>query len=201
LKVLYLTFSVLFIDQLTKLFVKGFSIPFLNFSAPGMQHGEKITLIDNLLNITFIENPGIAFGIDFGAQFKMLITIITIAASIGLSVYIWFIRDKSPGLRYSAALILGGALGNLVDRTLYGILYGYAPLLHGKVVDFINIRLFDIHLFNKILGNYIFNFADLAVTAGVILLLFSYSREKKEDVKPESSMNDYLAGSPGEEQI
>lgn len=201
MKVLYITFSVLFIDQVTKLFVKGFTIPFLNFSAPGMQHGEKITLVENLLNITFIENPGIAFGIDFGAQFKMLITIITIAASIGLSVYIWLIREKSLSLRFSAALILGGALGNLIDRSFYGILYDYAPLLHGKVVDFINIRLFDIHLFNKILGNYIFNFADLAVTAGVILLLISYGREKKEDVKLESSLDNYLAGSPGEEQV
>jgi signal peptidase II len=166
-----------------------------------MQHGEKITLVENLLNITFIENPGIAFGIDFGAQFKMLITIITIAASIGLSIYIWLIREQSFSLRFSAALILGGALGNLIDRTLYGILYGYAPFLHGKVVDFINIRLFDIHFFNNILGNYIFNFADLAVTTGVVLLLFSYSREKKVDVKPEQSLNEYMPGSPSEEQV
>jgi signal peptidase II len=196
---LYLTFSVLLFDQITKLFVKGFSIPFLGFHIQGMNHGQKIPLIDNVLNITFIENPGIAFGIDFGAEFKMLITIITIAASIGLSVYLFIIRKKKLGLRLSAALILGGALGNLIDRTFYGLLYNYAPLLHGKVVDFINIRIFDIYIFNKILGNYIFNLADLAVTAGVVLLLISYSREKKENTQLESSLNNYLAGSSGEE--
>jgi len=199
LKVLYITFSVLLFDQITKLFVKGFSIPFLNFEAPGMHQGQKITLIENFLNITFIENPGIAFGIDFGAEFKMLITILTIAASIGLSAYLYIIRKKNIGLRFSAALILGGALGNLIDRTFYGIIYNYAPLLHGKVVDFINIRLFDFYVFNKILGNYIFNLADMAVTAGVIFLLISYGRERKEDTKLESTLNNYLAGSPGEE--
>ncbi|HVO75208.1 MAG TPA: signal peptidase II [Ignavibacteriaceae bacterium] len=199
MKVLYLTFSVLLFDQITKLFVKGFSIPFLNFSVQGMSHGQKIALIDNVLNITFIENPGIAFGIDFGADFKMLITIITIAASIGLSIYMFFIRKKKLSIRLSAALILGGALGNLVDRSFYGIFYGYAPLLHGKVVDFINIRVFDIYIFNKVLGNYIFNIADLAVTAGVVMLLISYSRERKENVELQSSLNNYLAGSPGED--
>ncbi len=199
MKVLYLTFFVLLFDQITKLFVKGFSVPFLNLQIQGMNHGQKNTLIDNVLNITFIENPGIAFGFDFGADFKMLITIITIAASIGLSIYLFIIRKKNLSLRLSVALILGGALGNLIDRTFYGIFYGYAPLLHGKVVDFINIRIFDIYIFNKILGNYIFNIADLAVTAGVILLLISYNRERKENMELKSSLNNYLAGSPEEE--
>lgn len=199
MKVLYLTFFVLLFDQITKLFVKGFSIPFLNLQIQGMVHGQKNTLIDNVLNITFIENPGIAFGFDFGADFKMLITIITIAASIGLSIYLFIIRAKKLSLKLPVALILGGALGNLIDRTFYGIFYGYAPLLHGKVVDFINIRIFDIYIFNKVLGNYIFNIADLAVTAGVILLLISYNRERKENTELKSSLNNYLAGSPEEE--
>lgn len=198
MKVLFITLFVLLLDQITKLFVKGFSIPFFNFETPGMHHGQKITLIENFLNITYIENPGIAFGIDFGAEFKMLITIITIAASVGLSVYLYIIRKRSLSLRFSAALILGGALGNLIDRTFYGILYNYAPFLHGKVVDFINIKLFDFYIFNKILGNYIFNIADLAVTTGVILLLISYGRERKKEIKLESSLNNYLARSPGE---
>jgi signal peptidase II len=129
----------------------------------------------------------------------MLITIVTIAASMGLSIYLFIIRKKNLSLRLSVALILGGALGNLIDRTFYGIFYGYAPLLHGKVVDFINIRVFDIYIFNKILGNYIFNIADLAVTAGVILLLISYNRERKENMELKSSLNNYLAGSPEEE--
>ncbi|MGE5798269.1 MAG: signal peptidase II [Ignavibacteria bacterium] len=199
MKVLYLTFFVLLFDQITKLFVKGFYIPFLNLQIQGMTHGQKNTLIDNVLNITFIENPGIAFGFDFGSDFKMLITIITIAASMGLSIYLFIIRKKKLSLRLSVALILGGALGNLIDRTFYGIFYGYAPLLHGKVVDFINIRVFDIYIFNKILGNYIFNIADLAVTAGVVLLLISYNRERKENMELKSSFQNYLAGSPEEE--
>ena len=123
----------------------------------------------------------IAFGISFGSEFKLAITIFTLLAAAGLLILLFRIRNKSVGLRLSVALILGGAIGNLIDRLFYGIIYGYAPLFHGKVVDFFNINFFNIYLFNNTLGNYIFNVADLSVTAGMICLFFAIRKQNKEE--------------------
>jgi len=186
LKILYLSFIVVLIDQISKLCVKGFSIPFLGIKLEGMYPGEKIQVIKNIFNITFIENPGIAFGIDFGAEYKILITTFTIAASLALLLYLYKIRNKNLGQRIPAAFILGGAFGNLIDRVSYGIFYGYGPILHGRVVDFFDISILNLFIFNKTIGNYIFNIADVAVTAGVVLLLFAFN--KKKDVNQEEEI-------------
>jgi signal peptidase II len=183
LKVLYLSFLVVLIDQISKLFVKGFSVAFLNIKFEGMYPGEKIPIIKNIFNITFIENPGIAFGIDFGAEYKILITTFTIVASLALLFYLFKIREKTLRQRIPAAFILGGAFGNLIDRVFYGVFYGYGPLLHGKVVDFFDLSIFNLFIFNKTIGNYIFNIADVAVTTGVILLLFALNKQSDSTSK------------------
>ncbi len=158
-----------------------------------MAHGESIPLIGNTFNITFVENPGIAFGIDFGSQFKLLISIFTILASAGLLVYLYLNRHRNLGVRISLALILGGAVGNLIDRIFYGVAYGYGSLFYGKVVDFFNFRMFNLFIFNKTMGSYVFNVADIAVTAGVILLLFAMNREKADNPELNSTLENYLA--------
>jgi signal peptidase II len=74
-------------------------------------------------------------------------------------------------------MILGGAIGNLIDRVFFGVIYGYAPLFQGKVVDFVDVDFFDINLFGTIYDRWpIFNVADMAVSIGVILLIF-FSRK------------------------
>ncbi|NNG28240.1 MAG: signal peptidase II, partial [Ignavibacteriaceae bacterium] len=78
------------------------------------------------------------------------------------------------------ALILGGAIGNLIDKMFYGVLFDYAPLFYGKVVDFIDLRLFSIFVLNKSYGVYIFNFADLAITAGVICFIIFLNKQTRE---------------------
>lgn len=180
-------------DQITKVLVKGCVIPFLGLYHRGMVHGESIPLIGNTFNITFVENPGIAFGIDFGSQFKLIISIFTILASVGLFVYLYLNRSRILGVRLSLALILGGALGNLIDRIFYGVAYGYAPLFYGKVVDFFNFKMFNLFIFNKTMGSYVFNVADIAVTIGVILLLFAMNREKSEEPEMNPTLENYLA--------
>ena len=92
-------------------------------------------------------------------------------------------RRAPLGFRVALSMILGGAVGNLIDRVLYGALYGEAPLFEGKVVDF-----FDVDFFNISLGSYhltrwpVFNIADASVTIGVLLLLlFHRAIEKKAD--------------------
>ena len=68
MRVLYFTFGVVFIDQLSKFYIKGINIPFLNISFEGMYYGESISVIGNFFKITFIENPGMAFGFNPGSQ-------------------------------------------------------------------------------------------------------------------------------------
>ncbi len=192
MRVLFVSFIVVLVDQASKLAVKGISIPFLKINLPGMYLGQRIHLIGNNFNIAFVENPGIAFGIDLGNSIRIFICLFSIAASVALFIYIYKNRTKALGFRLSLALILGGALGNLVDRMFYGIIYGYAPLFYGKVVDFFNIRFFDIFILNRVLGSYIFNVADAAVTAGVICFLVVLNNERRTEVE-EGSVENFLA--------
>jgi len=187
LKVLFVSFAVLIIDQLSKLYIKGFSFPIFGIQHRGMYQGQQIPVWSDLFNITFVENSGIAFGINFGIEFKLLVSLFTIVAVITLCYYLLRIKNKPLPLRLSVALIIGGAAGNLIDRIFYGLFYGYASLFYGKVVDFFDIRIFNLLLFDKIFGNYVFNIADIAVTVGVVMLMFAY--EKKE---PAVDLENYL---------
>lgn len=178
MKILYLSFFIVIIDQITKLLVKGFSIPFLNFNYDGMYYGQSIPIINDFFRLTFIENPGMAFGFDPGENFKLALSLFSLIASIGLVFYLYLIRDKSLSLRLSIAFILGGAIGNLIDRMFYGVFFGYAPLFYGRVVDFFD---FDFINFNLLGVSYdrwpIFNIADASVTIGVLILIFFYKQE------------------------
>ncbi len=182
MKVLFVSIIVVLIDQLSKLLVKGFSIPFLNINYEGMYHGQRIPIIGDLFRLTFIENPGMAFGIDPGDGFKLWISIFSLIASVGIVIYMFLIRNHRLSLRIALAFILGGAIGNLIDRMFYGVFYGYAPLFYGKVVDFLDFDFFDITVFGRSYDRWpIFNFADAAVTIGVLILIFFY-RDKREDI-------------------
>ena len=190
MKALYLSLGVVVIDQITKLMVKGFSIPFLNINYEGMYLGQMIPVIGDFFRITFVENPGMAFGYDPGSSFKLIISIFSLAASIGLVFYLYVIRDKSWSLRIAIALILGGAVGNLIDRTFYGVIYNYAPLFYGKVVDFFDVDFFDFTLFGRSYDRWpVFNIADAAVTIGVLVLVFFYKKHQNEDEKIEAVLD------------
>jgi len=178
LKALFISLAVVLLDQFTKIYIKGISMPFLKIHHSGMYQGQQIPLLDDLFNITYIENPGIAFGINFGPDFKLLTCVFTLLAAIALLIYFFKIKDKRFLLRFPVALIIGGAVGNLIDRIFYGVFYGYSPLFYGKVVDFFDIRVLNMMLFDRTIGNYVFNIADIAVTIGVIMLLFVYNRKK-----------------------
>lgn len=160
-----------------------------------MQIGQKIPVIDDFFRITFIENPGLAFGIDIDSNVKLWISLFSLCASIGLVIYLYFVRNESFGFRFSLALILGGAAGNMIDRTFYGVIYGYAPLFYGKVVDFLDFDFINLTFFGRSYDRFaIFNIADAAVTIGIFLLLFfhkSHSKEKEEaPIVPVNAAND-----------
>ncbi len=63
----------------------------------------------------------------------------------------------------------------------YGLLFDYAPLFYGKVVDFVDLRLFSIFVLNKTHGVYIFSLADLAITAGFICFILFLNKQTKEN--------------------
>lgn len=187
MKALYLTFIVVIVDQVTKLFVKGFSIPFLGIDYDGMYLGQMIPVWGDFFRFTFVENPGMAFGYDPGSSFKLIISIFSLVASIGLVFYLFAIRNKSLSLRIAIALILGGAIGNLIDRTFYGVIFDYAPLFYGKVVDFFDFDFFNFTLFGRSYDRWpVFNIADAAVTIGVLILVLFYKKHQDEDEKVEN---------------
>lgn len=184
MRILYLTLAIIIADQISKFYIKGISIPVLNLKFDGMYLGESIPAIGNFFKITFTENPGMAFGFDPGSDFKLFISVFSLVASIGLLIYLYTVRNKSLSLKIAIALILGGAVGNVIDRMFYGLIYDYAPLFYGKVVDFFDFDFFNFSIFGR---NYerwpIFNIADAAVSVGVLILLFFYKHHEAEDKK------------------
>ena len=179
----------LVIDQAIKLSVKL-----------GMSLHESIRITD-WFYICFIENPGMAYGMEiFG---KVFLTLFRLAAVAFLFYYVWKMRGKGFPKGYIAcvAFIIAGALGNVIDCVLYGRLFsestpfsvaefvpwgeGYAPLLKGKVVDMFYFPLVEWdwpHWLPLIGGNHfiffspVFNFADACISCGVIAILLFYTR-------------------------
>ena len=141
---------VVILDQATKIIIKH-----------TMMLGQSIPILGHFLRITYVENPGIAFGIKVnnGSFF----TILSVLASLGVLIYLFVHRNETMIIKGSLTLILGGAFGNLVDRVLYK-----------KVVDFIDVGI----------GNLrwpVFNLADSAVVVGVFLLFLSVFIFGKKD--------------------
>ncbi len=182
MRVLYLSFTVFVVDQLSKLFVKGISIPFLGINWKGMAYGESVNVIGDFFKITFVENPGMAFGITVGDGSKLLLSLFSLFASIGILIYLYKVRNQKLVLRVALALILAGAVGNLIDRMFYGVIYDYAPLFYGKVVDFFNVDFWDFTIFGHTYDRWpIFNVADAAVTIGVVILIFFHKEVTEEN--------------------
>jgi signal peptidase II len=178
-RILFVSFFIVVADQLSKVFVKGLSIPELGIRIQGLPLGSSRPVVGDFLRFTYIENPGMAFGIDFG--WKQFFSVFSILASIGILLYLYKARNEHLAFRVSLAMILGGAVGNLIDRVFYGVIYNESPLFYGKVVDFIDADFFNLNLFGYHLSRWpVFNIADASVTCGVILMLFAHRKTMKE---------------------
>ncbi|MFQ5708665.1 MAG: signal peptidase II [bacterium] len=157
MRVLIFSIVVVVMDQLTKMSVRY-------FFEKGIDHN----IISDFVQLTYIENPGMAFGIQFGGQ--TFFTLFAAVASVIIFVYIVRARSERFSTRFALALILGGAIGNLIDRFLFG-----------AVTDFINIGI----------GAKrwpFFNIADSAVTIGMVILLINiiFDKNKVEESKDEA---------------
>src|SRR5579872_2320221 len=166
-RLLSITGIIVIADQFTKLLVKG--VPFIGLQ--GIAYGSSRPLIDDIFRITYVENPGIAFGINIPAM-KIFFSLFSIVASIGIFIYIKRNYYKLPKWELIAlAMIMGGAIGNLIDRCFYGVLYHEESLFYGHVVDFLDFG------YKK---NWwpVFNIADSCVTIGVVLLTLMLLKKK-----------------------
>ncbi len=173
------------VDQVIKVLVKT-----------NMDLGQQIYLIGDWCRLCFVENKGMAFGMAFGGNVgKFLLSLFRICLS---GVLIWWIhslikKGNTPtGVLVGLTLITAGAIGNIIDCLFYGLIWGYAPFMFGKVVD-----MFYFPLITKgeevIFFSPVFNFADSCVTIGAFYLLlfqwkfFSKEEEKHKDIKKDRS--------------
>lgn len=174
-RILFLSLVIVLADQGAKLWVKGISLPSLGLHVEGYQYGSSMQIVGDFVRLTYIENPGMAFGIDIGG--KLFFSIFSVLASIGILVYLLMARNERFAFRIALALILGGAVGNLIDRVFYGVLFQEAPLFYGKVVDFIDVDFFNLNIFGYHLSRWpVFNIADASVSVGVLMMLFTHRR-------------------------
>lgn len=207
--------AVLFLDQALKFYIK------LNF-----EYNQDVPLFGlEWARLHFVENEGMAFGITFGWEYgKLLLSTFRIIMVGGL---IWYIRHlialKAPlGLILSTGLITAGALGNIIDSVIYGVLFtqspyhgglaqfaggdipGYGTLLHGKVVDMLYFPMKYIDMpewmpfwsgETVLFFSPIFNIADAAITCGVFsILIFQRDFFKEEETVPPAATEGYMVG-------
>ena len=203
--VVLIVFLVLLLDQVLKIWVKT-----------NLEYGEEIKLLGlNWARIHFVENKGMAFGWELGGQYGKLILSLFRIFAVGFLIY--YIRmlikkEVSLGLLTCFALILSGAIGNIIDSAFYGLIFsetphhgvatmfpeggGYAGFLYGKVVDMLYFPMFRGHYpdwFPGIGGEPflffgpVFNLADTAISVGVIsLILFhrDFFNAEEEEAAP-----------------
>lgn len=135
--------SCIFIDQITKLLVLS-----------NLRGNSPVILIDNLLSFVYVENRGAAFGILQNKQWLfVLVTVLSVC--ILLYVLIFYYKNLSLWLLFSLSLILGGTIGNFIDRIRLGF-----------VVDFISVKILNRYNFA------VFNLADSFIVIGAIILVF-----------------------------
>jgi signal peptidase II len=166
--------------------------------------GQDIHFLGDHGMLHYTENNGMAFGMELGGSFgKLVLTLFRICAVFGIGyVLVYLISHKyHRGLITCVALILAGALGNIVDSTIYGPLYQHGDLFYGRVVDMFYFPLFsgDFPNWVPIWGGQdyiffrpVFNLADSAISVGVIcILIFQkqyFKREVIELSSPHSEM-------------
>lgn len=179
------------IDQVSKIYVKTH-----------FHLGEEVMVIPTWFRLNFTENPGVAFGLEWGGvagKYVLSIFRILFSAGIGYVLYRAIKRGEHSGFLFAGVLIFAGAVGNVIDGIFYGQLFsassyhmlnvaelvpfgqGYAPLLQGKVVDMFYFPLFEgvFPLWIPQVGgqpfsffNAIFNVADSCISIGLVIFLY-----------------------------
>lgn len=183
---------IILADQIIKIWVKTHML---------MGEAGAIRFLGNRGMLWYTENNGMAFGMELGGEFgKLALTLFRIVAVVGIGyALVHLIKHKyHRGLIMMVALILAGALGNIIDSTFYGVIYKYAGIFHGRVVDMFYFPLLSGHFptWFPIWGGEefiffrpVFNLADAAISVGVIMILINQKRYFKHETPEESNPN------------
>lgn len=175
-----LVIALLVVDQAVKVWIKTH-----------MTLGESVTVFADWFIIHFTENPGAAWGMSLGGAWgKLVLSLFRIVLS---GVLIWYIgkllgRHAPKGVIVGMTLILAGAIGNIIDSAVYGLVFSestyntvaqwgghYAGFLHGKVVDMFYFPLVRDAAGKVLFFNPVFNAADAYISVGVLyMLIFQY---------------------------
>lgn len=185
--------GILILDQVLKIWIKT------NFTL-----GQELNIIGDKIKLHFVENEGMAFGMTFGGSWgKLFLSLFRVVAISLLIYYLCKIIKAGENLFYiiCISLIIAGATGNLIDSAFYGLIFnestyyqvatmfppegGYAPFLHGKVVDMFYCPIIEttyptwfpfVGSKEFLFFRPVFNVADSAITVSVFLLLIFYKR-------------------------
>lgn len=204
-KFFLLSLGIIFLDQAVKLWVY--------FNMDMGDTGEIV--IFSWFKIHYILNPGMAFGLKLDSIYgKLTLSLFRILATIGIAYYIKILVDKKAhiGLIWCVSLILGGAIGNVVDSTFYGVFLGNSPgdaitpWFHGQVID-----MFYLDIWKGVLpdwiplmgGEYysfwpIFNVADSSIFVGVAIILVMqrkfFNKPKQETEAVKEDVEEHISG-------
>lgn len=194
---------VLFLDQLLKIYIKT------HFCL-----GESVSIFGTWSFLSFTENNGMAFGMEFAGRWgKIILSVFRVIACCAIIYYIYTLIKKkaSTFMLITIALVFAGAAGNIIDSLFYGMIFsqstpwevatlfpsggGYSSFLHGRVVDMLYFPLFDINFpswFPLMGGKHftffepVFNIADASITVAMFILIIF---QKKLFKKPQDNIS------------
>jgi len=157
---IFFALFIIVFDQASKFYIRH-----------SMHIGESIPVIEGIFHITYIENPRTSFGLfEYNSSFFVIAVLISVILAI--LIYKKIIFKKDPFMYIPLTLLLGGAVGNLIDRVR----------IDGKVIDFIDFRIWPV-----------FNFADSAIVCGMLVLLIHvlfHAPEKEDEGEREERKNE-----------
>ncbi len=157
--------ALVLLDQLLKLYIA------YNFK---LGEAREVT---SWFYICFVENDGIAFGLSFIP--KLLLTVLRI---VFVGVVVWYmvrlIKHKAKlGYLLSVGALTAGAIGNIIDCLFYGLLFDYAPLCYGKVVDMLYFPLIHNSAGDVVFFQPVFNLADSYITVSVFIIILFFTKD------------------------
>jgi signal peptidase II len=191
-KAVFLIVMILVADQILKIWVKTH-----------MEIGQEIHLFGNWGILHFIENNGMAFGMEMGGKpGKLILSIFRVVAIFGIGWFLTSLIDKKAnlGLILAVSAIMAGAIGNIIDSAFYGMIFsesfsqpaimfppggGYSTFLHGRVVDMFYFPIINTHWpqwspfkpgESLIFFRPVFNIADSSITMGVLSIVLFQKR-------------------------
>jgi len=209
-KYFLLALAIILVDQTSKLLVES-----------NMYLHQEINVLGDWFRLHYLLNPGMAFGIRWNNEFgKLALTVFRIGAMFGIGYYLWKMAQKNThtGFLWCMALILGGAVGNVIDSTFYGVLLENHPLdsptpwFHGQVIDMLFFPIFEFtwpYWVPSVGGERflffspVFNIADSSIFIGVVVILLFQRRffKDKFHTEPKSEAPSEQANLPLDNEI